>query len=221
MFSSIRKKVILAIIAIVIAITVAITGMSIVFTKSGLLKTVEKDMMVVADMGDKLVTSRIILLKTSVSAAAHRLNNVPDTQLREALRSLTEEYGDFMSLTVLDLKGVVDAYGKSTTPGEFAKNSYARMAFAGEKVISTTMNGRNGELVFYVLAPMRRGRLLSATVSGMLFSDILSQFKIWDTGNLFIMDSEGVIIANVHEDMVKGRYNFIELAKTDEGAKSA
>ena len=44
---------------------------------------------------------------------------------------------------------------------------------------------------------------------------------MWKTGNIFILDENGVIIANYREFLVLGRYNFIEMGKTDPEYKSA
>jgi hypothetical protein len=49
----------------------------------------------------------------------------------------------------------------------------------------------------------------------MFFSDLLSNFRIWGTGDIFIVDAEGTTIANVRLHRVLERFNFIEKAKTD------
>jgi signal transduction histidine kinase/CheY-like chemotaxis protein len=71
--------------------------------------------------------------------------------------------------------------------------------------------------VFYVYVPVEEGRVLSVTIPGQIFSDLLRDFKVWETGNIFIMDAEGTMIANYREEMVERRDNFIELAKTNPG----
>jgi signal transduction histidine kinase/CheY-like chemotaxis protein/HPt (histidine-containing phosphotransfer) domain-containing protein len=49
-----------------------------------------------------------------------------------------------------------------------------------------------------------------ASLPGMVISDVLSSFRIWDSGNIFALDHEGVMIANMRPHLVYGRRNFIK-----------
>jgi signal transduction histidine kinase/DNA-binding NarL/FixJ family response regulator/HPt (histidine-containing phosphotransfer) domain-containing protein len=53
------------------------------------------------------------------------------------------------------------------------------------------------------------------TLPGMYFSDLLSSFVIWETGHIFIDDEEGHVIANIREEWVQSRINYIKLAQSD------
>ncbi|GHU03651.1 hypothetical protein FACS1894158_02490 [Betaproteobacteria bacterium] len=211
---SIRMKLIFTIILTAITIIIFGTGTGLVFVRGKLEKTIENDMFVVANIADQLVTTEIDLLKADASAAAQQLLNSPDEDLQRVLREQVEAHADFMALTVFDRNGVVRAYGTAPTPAGLINSEYMQKAFAGETVISTTRKDPSGELVFHVCVPME-GRVLVATVSGMFFSELLANFKIWETGNIFVVDVNGTIIANVRPHMVLEQFNFIEKAKTD------
>jgi signal transduction histidine kinase/FixJ family two-component response regulator/HPt (histidine-containing phosphotransfer) domain-containing protein len=211
---SIRIKVILTIILTAMTIIVFGIGTGLVFVRGKLEKTIESDMSVVANIADRLVTTEINLLKADAFAAAQQLLNSPDEDLQRVLRQQVEAYADFMALTVFDRNGIVRAYGATPTPAELINSEYIQKAFTGETVISTTRNDPSGELVFHVCVPME-GRVLVATVSGMFFSKIIANFKIWETGNIFILDAEGTVIADENSDLVRQRYSSIARAKTD------
>jgi signal transduction histidine kinase len=211
---SIRIKVIFTIILIAVTIIVLSLGTGLFFVRSNLEKTFEHDMAVVADVTDMLVSTKIDLLKADAANAARHLLESPDEDLQRVLREQVEAYADFMALTVIDRKGIMRSHGTAPMPVELVNSEYIQKAFAGEMVISTTRKDPSGELVFHVCVPME-GRVLVATVPGMLFRDILSNFKIHETGHIFIVDAEGTVLANKRTDWVLERHNSIEKAKTD------
>jgi signal transduction histidine kinase/ActR/RegA family two-component response regulator len=212
-------KAFLAIVLAVALVTAANMGMSLYFAQARLLDTVESDMAVVADIADELITNKIELLKASTSAVARRLAGVDDAALRDALREQLDASGDFTALTVIDRAGVVDFFGDAPAQPVQLSDDFLRRAFAGEEIISTTRwDMTTQKTVFSVCVPMD-GRVLSATIPGSLFSDLLRDFRIWDTGSIFMLDAEGTVIANFRAEMVDRRYNFIERAKADPSAR--
>ncbi|MDR1320500.1 MAG: response regulator [Gracilibacteraceae bacterium] len=213
---SIRLKVFFVIVSIVAVITAANMGMGTFFTQDRLLETVESDMSVVADIADKLITSQINLLKANASAVANRLQDLGGAALRETLTEQVDLYENFMGLSVFDREGLVDAYGYASTAAALLSGEYMARAFAGEMVISTTcLDYATQKQVFLVCVPMTGDRVLSVTVSGHIFSDLLRDFKVWKTGSIFILDAKGTMVANYRDELVEQRSNFIEMAKTD------
>ncbi|GHV33007.1 hypothetical protein FACS18949_05830 [Clostridia bacterium] len=211
---SIRVKVTLTIIPIAAAIIVfaLVTGM--VFVQNNLEKTIENDMIAVADIADGLITAEIDLLKAAAAAVSRTLLDVPDAELQAALTGEVKAAANFMALTVLDHGGIVAAAGIAPAPAGFADSEYVKRAFAGEPIISTTIQDSSGALVFRVCVPMG-ARVLSATVPGLFFNDILNKFKVWETGHIFIDDAEGTVLANIREDWVLERHNVLIKAETD------
>ncbi|GHV95945.1 hypothetical protein AGMMS50293_22650 [Spirochaetia bacterium] len=236
---SIRIKIMVVIMLVAIAIVSFAISAGMVFVQNSLEQTIEKDMTVVADIADNLITTEINLLKADAHIVVQQLQRISPNDFSTVLRQLTIDFNNFIALTVFDQNGIVDSYGigfdgipvlrpaaalpegkrisgPALTPYEFKNTEYMQRAFAGEAVISTTYINPNGELVFYLCVPMGDGRVLSAVVPGMIFSDILSTFTVWETGSIFILDAAGTLIANVQPNMVLERHNFIDVAKTDE-----
>ncbi|GHS89066.1 hypothetical protein AGMMS49957_11630 [Synergistales bacterium] len=211
---SIRIKVIFIIILMTVMIIVFAIGTGQVFVRSNLEQTIENDMYVVARLADRVITTEIDLLKADAATVAQHIINAPEDDLRRILKEQLEAYDKFIGLTVVDRSGIVASLGMPETRELVGESEYIARAFAGESVISTTRNTPTGELVFHVCVPME-GRVLSAAIPGLLFSDIISRFKIWETGNIFIVDKAGTLLANVRDSFVLERYNFIQKAKTD------
>ncbi|MDR1935791.1 MAG: response regulator [Candidatus Accumulibacter sp.] len=210
---SIRTRVILIIVAIVAFITATTMGTSIFFIRRGLEETIEGDMIVVSEIADKLVSSAINVQKARASTAAQHLLKAPEEDWPRILREQVDSDENFMAMTVFDRDGIVQAYGKAPTPVELMDWEYIQKAFAGETVISTTRKDPSGELVFHVCVPMD-GRVLSVTIPGLYFRDLLAPYKIWDTGTVFMLDKDGAIIAHERSYLVIDRYNFIERVRT-------
>jgi len=92
----------------------------------------------------------------------------------------------------------------------------------GERILTSPhLNLISGEFVMHVLVPMGEGRLLSATIPGLLFSDMLSLYRFWESGGFYIIDARGTLIANYRQALVLEQFNFIEAARDDPELKRA
>ncbi|GHU06970.1 hypothetical protein FACS1894151_00580 [Spirochaetia bacterium] len=217
---SIRLKIFAVIMLIAVAIIAFSISTGLIFVQSKLEQTIEDDMIVVANIADELITTAINLLKADASVVAQRLLQIPEDELSDAMRREIEFYPNFIGLIVIDRSGpvvsagIAEAYGRAELLEMLNKSEYLPKAFAGESVISTTRYDPKGDLVFHVCVPMG-DRVLSASVPGMFFRNIIAKFRIWETGNIFILDPEGVNIADVNSSLVEQRYNSIVNAQTD------
>jgi signal transduction histidine kinase/CheY-like chemotaxis protein len=219
---SIRLKVILIILAVVSVVTASAMGMSFYFIHDTLTKTIENDISVMADLAENLVSTEIKLLKARATTAAQRLAHEPEEDRLRAMKELLAADDSFTALSLFDADGPVLAYGKAPAPAELKDSVYFRRALAGETVISTTRHDPSGELVIHVCVPVLPAELvLSVTIPGLLFSDMLAPFKIWETGTVYILDWDGTVLANERRFLVLGRYNAIKAAETDPGAVSS
>jgi signal transduction histidine kinase/DNA-binding response OmpR family regulator len=228
---SVKTKVTLLIVSIVALITVSSTGLSMYLSQINLLETITNDMTVIGKIAVKMVAANLRLLKAEADtvaaeclAAALRdaeASSAPTgagsagTEKRSEgkyllalLREETLRRG-YLSLTVMDSKGVVASYGKSAPAAGFARSPYARRASIGERLITTTETSDDGELVIRVCVPMG-SRILVATLPGMHLNGILAEFRIWTSGNIFVVDREGAMISNYRPQMVAERFSFIE-----------
>ncbi|MDR2619146.1 MAG: response regulator [Treponema sp.] len=188
------------------------------FNRLHLVETIESDMSVISGIAMKLVSTNLRLLKTEADVVAAALLTAAmrdavsgeDETLSTVLGELAQAH-NYRSLTVFSNRRVIASYGTSAPDADFIRTPYARRAFVGERVITTTEKTQDGEIVIRICVPMG-SRILVATLPGMVLSEIISEFRIWNTGNIFLLDNEGVIIANIRPFLVEERRTLIEAA---------
>ena len=221
---SMRKKAALVIILIVFAITTVNYVSSRYFAARSLLETMGEDQSLICDLAVNLVNERINHLKTSATIVAKRLQETRSRdEMTAMMKAQLEEYPDFLAFAVFNRDDVVAAVGATTEPSSFLGNSpYLDAAFDGESVISTTRNEPlvQPPMAFHVCVPMGTDRVLGATISGMFFTDLLADYKLWRTGCIYIIDENGTLIAHYDRERILSRVNYMEQAKTDPGLQS-
>ncbi|MDR0350733.1 MAG: response regulator [Coriobacteriales bacterium] len=213
----IRLKAILVIVSILAVVTIANMAMSMLLTQDRLFKTVESDMSAVANVADELVGSEIRVLRANAQTLAHDLADVDDAQLAETLRELLGAYGDFIGATVLTRNGVIAQGGLAPIEVGELDEVQLEWAFEGIQSISTTRGGTAElPLSFHGYLPITgQGtsvtHILIVSIKGQIFSELLDDFTVWESGSIFIIDGEGTMIANRQHDMVARRDNYIEM----------
>ncbi|MDR3051167.1 MAG: response regulator [Oscillospiraceae bacterium] len=209
-----RVRIILVFLAVVVLITVTTTGMNIYFGEDSLRATIENDLLSILEIADRLVAREMALVKANANAIAEHLAQVPQAQVRNAMQERLPFYPRFIALTLIDANGIVAAYGDAPLPPDLLGSEYIRQAFEGNSVISTTRHDPTGQLVIHVCVPVgNTGRVLVTTMRGMVFSELFTNFHVWKTGYIIVMDEEGTVIADGREKFVTNRQNFIQLAK--------
>jgi len=212
---SMRIRAAFVIIAIVFAFTAASFFLNLSFTQQNITYTMEQDLSLALDIADNVVTTKISLLKSNAHTMAARIDAVTDAEMTEVMAAQLEEFGDFISITVYDQTGFEVNYGESINHDVFlAGSEYIAAAFKGEsRITSAHYDGTDGNLVIHIFVPMENQRVLSATIPGMYFSDILKEYRLWQSGSIFMVDEEGTFIANFRSELVLEQRNFIEDSK--------
>jgi signal transduction histidine kinase len=179
------------------------------------------DMTVISKIAVKMVSASIHLLKMEADAvaaeclaAAMRDAESPDSSpgyLSALLKEQTLKRG-YLALTVMDSRGVVISYGSPAPPDGFARSPYVRRAATGERVISSTEIADDGTLVIRVYVPVG-SRVLVVTLPGMYFNDVIAEFRIWKSGNIFIIDRDGFMVSNFLPQRVLTRLNVAAMGR--------
>jgi hypothetical protein len=179
------------------------------------METIENDMGVSGVIAEQFVTEKVSRIKADLRLIAEKCRGLNDKQIRDVLQREVVE-GDYLSIRITDQTGRVISYGAKMPDYKNAGGGSAQDTLNGETAMSTTQFNDNGDFVMRFRVPIDDGGILEAALPGLMISDMLSQFRIWKTGNIFVLDHEGVVIANIRPHMVLGRFNFINLAETDE-----
>lgn len=84
--------------------------------------------------------------------------------------------------------------------------------------ISSTID-LGGDMRFVLAVPCKSGAFL-LTIDGSYFSDLISDKKVGTTGNIFLIDNNGKMIANADPSVVSAQTNYIEMANTNSAHRS-
>jgi signal transduction histidine kinase/CheY-like chemotaxis protein/HPt (histidine-containing phosphotransfer) domain-containing protein len=223
-----KVKIRITLLIILTSIVIVAIGlfMGFMYTQDELSKTMESNLMTIADITDNYVTAEINLLKSDAAESAQRISVLPDDASRkETLIKLawdvTADDSPFISLAVYGDDGTLKyASGLTSPPTRILDAATVEKAFDGEAVLSTTIMDREQGLVIYVCVPMNDGEVLAAAIPGDFFSKLLEPYVIWQSGHIFIDDAEGTIVANPRAEWVSERMNFINEAKNDKSYES-
>jgi signal transduction histidine kinase/CheY-like chemotaxis protein len=214
----IRSKVLITIVAVVATIMMISLSSGLFFIQGSMKKTLESDMTMFASIASKLASSRLESLKNESLATASRLPNLElEPDLPPGWTSLLlEQEGrrrGYLSIALFDAQHQLTAsYGEELPGRSYADNEYARRAYRGETVVASTETTHAGHLIIRVYAPAN-GQLLISTLPGLIMSDLLSEFRILSSGNIFVLDKEGVFVANMRPQTVMERYDIFEFNK--------
>ncbi|MDR0322227.1 MAG: response regulator [Treponema sp.] len=186
-------------------------------------KSQETDLMLVANIADHFISSEIDSVKMRATVISQALAGHEDKEWSEILSTQQIIYPEFSGMAVLGSAGeLVAVAGELPAYSELLDDPQIKQAFNGRTLISTTIPSPQG-VMFYLAAPIPEvdGRILVITLHGMYFTEMVSNFVIWETGHVFIDDAEGTVIANVRESWVQNRHSFINLAQTDKQYEEA
>ncbi|MDR0645184.1 MAG: diguanylate cyclase [Treponema sp.] len=203
---SIRLKVYSIIIGIVLCITVLSVGMGVFISRRYILKTIENDMILAGKIADKSLSERLSLLKRETSALASRLKSYSDEELQKILPEMARS-GGWIGLSVVKRIGSAITFGTSS-PSE--DSPCVRAAFDGQTVISEPEWSMNNTGFFMRICTPMGDNVLTASLPGLFLSDLVKNFQMWKTSDIFIVDKKGVIIADINHLWVIERYNLTE-----------
>lgn len=220
--SSLRAKMMVFIISIILGLAVANMVIGISVSYGGITGVVKSDLESTGKLVNNLINQNLNQMKVSIEASAQggSLRSINSRVVKEYLTNQCELYGyqDFM---VLDQEGIVTQSASGDQVGEsFADQDYIQRALNGETTISTTEFDSNNNLVIRSASPYEYGIVL-AVYDGNSLSDLIKELRIGKSGNAFIIDKTGTMIANMRPEVVAERQNFIELGKTDNSYASA
>ncbi len=194
----IRVKTALILIAIILFIAATNFFSGLRFTESALRRTMEKDLEFAIGIADSLLSTRMNQIKAEAIAVAEELGNaVSNEETRRLMEERMRALPHVSSLTLFDRSGAV-VVNHSLPPHNHGLNispKYLEMLYAGATMISSPFHcATQKEYVMNVCTPMGGGRILSVTIPGQTFTEILSQYRLWESGSIFMLNEEGRLI---------------------------
>ncbi|MDR1726985.1 MAG: response regulator [Acidobacteriota bacterium] len=212
---SIRAKVILIVSVIIAAITASTTAIGIGLNHRNLVRSVEDDMVVVSAIAARMVSEKIELQKLSLASVAEHIQSAGgrgDEAETEALLRREAQIHSYRSLSILKRDGTLVSSQGHAADRASVESEAVRQAFAGKASIASTDQGPEGDLLMHAAVPLGEDGVLVAYFDGGMINNLVGEFHILGTGNLFVIDKDGVIIANRYPHMVMERDNIVSVA---------
>ncbi|RII33054.1 methyl-accepting chemotaxis protein [Clostridium chromiireducens] len=143
-------------------------------------------------------------------------NNPYENKIK-ILKSEAKRLG-YIKMGIADLKGDVLYSDEKTS--NVNDREYFQKAKAGSKNISDPIISKtDGSVVIAYAIPVKFNDSIVGVLVSTVSSDALSKFtnnvKFGETGNAFMVNKSGVVVAHTNVDLVKKMYNPIEEAKKD------
>jgi hypothetical protein len=208
-----RVKTIILIILIVFITTVANFFSGLYFTSNSLGKTIEQDLDFAIGIADRLVGTKMDLMKTEATTVAARLRAAGSgTELTERMVEQLNAYADISALSVFDRNGVIASYSEPAHDHDLNLHAeYLEMVYNdGATIISSPFYcSIHGEYVMNVYTPMGSDSILAVTMPGRTFSDMLSEQRLWQTGNIFMLNEVGMFIGATNQESVQAMNDYV------------
>lgn len=215
---SLERKLIVITVSILVAVLAVTVSVGLFTSYQGMIKNVETDLEVSSRIADKAISANLDLLRQQVEilASSNTMEGAGSTRLKlGVLLSYKEKY-HYEDIALVDADGNITSTNTTMNNKNIADKDYFQKAIQGQSVVSSTELNDEGKAMIMVCAPNSDRKLLVlAMLDGNTFSNMVSDVKIGDTGNLFMLDSTGAIIANQDPQLVQERRNYIEIAKQD------
>lgn len=162
------------------------------------------------------VHNAIQTYKAEIEAVAQNIDitdsNKTLEQKNQVLKNLAEKYG-------YDKVMVADSEGNTLEDITVAEREYFSQAMAGNTYLSSTLVSKIEGTVMLILSAKATSNDYNGVVYGTLdsnvFSEIVDDIAIGESGYGFITDKDGKIIAHKNQEIVNQEVNYIEMAKED------
>ena len=221
-FQTLKSKLVFTGVLILTITVVVNLGIGVWLSYRGMQKNVEKDLKSISQAAQVAIHNSVDLMKENIQSVSARGGTGGTTQSEEewakALDAEKKNYG-YTALYAAGKDGTIlssdsDYHGKN-----IAGQEYFKQALGGTVYLSAPVEDAAGKLAVIAAAPVSNSSF-SGVVIGELdaqtYSNIVSKgVVVGQTGNVFIIDKTGVMIANKRPQLVEQRQNFIEMAKTD------
>lgn len=210
-----RRQMVLTVATIFIITTIVTVAAGILAGKRAIEKNVRDDMQSIGAMADVTLSGEISDVKRSAEALADLYNSEREKGNSAPMSQVEKELDHYQFVEVAAVNRQGNATGTASfLQGDLSGQAYIQSALKGNTVLTTSVQISDEEVRFLVAAPTSDGCIV-ATLDGQYFSDIIKEVVVGDTGNVFMIDNTGVMIANKRPPLVNERQNFIEIAKTD------
>lgn len=220
-----RKKISLKMLFIFTVITILIVTANVfiairIFREE--LTQASTERLMVASQGSADHIDTVLKSDLNMVKAAARMNVFDRTSRRKAVKVLTAlaEENQFKTFNFADISGSAVEFTESLPTFDVSAREYFKKAASGTPAISNVITSKTDQSSIYVLAaPVTNGDTLAGVVfadrdTGYLVEECRA-FEFMNTGDMFIINSTGLVIAHPNPEYVYSSLNVLEAAQSD------
>ncbi len=214
---NIRNRAILAIIATNLTIIVISILAGTGYLNRHIENYIETDMLVVSDIADRFISLELDRLRHEAEMTAGRLGAAEPGEWSGILAEEARHSQNFIGLALMSRKGeTLASAGEKPASADILDDEAAQKAFGGQISFSSTVPEGGSVFIHLVSAvPGLSDHALVLSLDGLYFSQLASEYKIWETGHIFMDDKDGYVLANIRREWVETRQNFLISAQND------
>jgi Methyl-accepting chemotaxis protein len=218
---SLKNKMIIKLGAVMLFICISLSIISYYNAKKALISNVNTTLPQIAIQTASSVEEKIngtLNLLDTIASREDIFNPDIPYENKLAIFKLKSEQLGYIKMGIADTKGdVLFSDGKSTNVSD---REYFKKALAGSKNVSDPIISKtDGSIVIAYAVPVKFNNSIIGVMTCTVNSDSLSKFtnnvKFGKTGNAFMINKTGVVVAHNNVELVKKLYNPIEEAKKD------
>lgn len=226
-FKSLKQQLILTSTALILTISVGLALTSMFISKNALVKTVNMNLPEIAKEAassvENAINTNLTILEVVSENKILKDETVPLSEKLNLLAEVKKTY-NYLGVSFVDSKGnLTDTDGNSFN---IADQDSFKKAMSGVKNISDPIISKTDKsmIVLYTV-PVKNSSgtvigCISAARSGDEISNYSNSIKFGTTGQAFIIDNKGTIIAHNNKQLVFDMYNPIEESKKDSSLKA-
>ncbi len=220
---SLERKLTVIIITILVVVLAVTLSVGLFTTYQGMIQNLETDLEASSVIADEAISANLDLLRQQVEilASSNTMEGAGSTRLKlGVLLSYKEKYG-YKDISLVDASGTITSTNATLNNKNISAEEYFQKAMKGETSISSVEINDDGEAIIMVCAPNSDRKLaVLAILDGNTFSNMISGVHIGESGNIFMVDNQGMMIANVDTQLVNDQRNFIVEAEQDKSFAS-
>ncbi|MDR0839582.1 MAG: response regulator [Oscillospiraceae bacterium] len=212
----VRVRAAIVVIAVVLASSVFATAIGIYFGTREIANTASQNMVLVGRIASDMITSAIAKIEEDITYVSGMMDRAYATGGEENLSAtLAAEVGpgpNFISLAVVFPDGRIISREKPdfdfAAPEPALYKTYLDLALDGSARVTDAVMTSSGENVIRCFMKISDGAVFISTLRGDYFSQLISgsDYGIYNSGRVFMVDGGGVVIADSNQHMLGERY---------------
>lgn len=214
---SLRTEILFRVITLIVVLMAVIAVIAIISGRRALENTVKADLNTLAQTSDHIFSTAIKEASSGANPMVMVFESNSDTKLKQA--ELLMENTPYQELAFIDKSGNVQTESDIFSTVDLKSMDCVQKALSGTACVSSSVK-MGDEMRFISAVPCSNGAL-ALTLDKFYFSDLISEKVVGKSGNIFMIDNTGTMIANIRPPLVEEQQNFIEFAKTDKEYVSA